>query len=273
VTAQPPLHERTGELRQPTSVAVRVTRMVGAFLAGNRRSLIISTAAAVFMGLAAPFDTGHAPLGPRLAYWLVAMLGGTVVGQVVADLFRARGWLEERPFLQAAAMTIVLSVPVTLLVWPLTLLVFGVHPGTTRLIYLFPVVLLVCAVMVAINVLASRHPVVTHAAPVGEKPAPFLDRLPPKLRGAELWAVEAEDHYLRLHTSRGQDLILMRLSDAVAELEGLEGAQTHRSWWVAKAAVTAAKRGDGRATLTLKDGAEAPVSRAYAKALREAGWY
>jgi hypothetical protein len=37
----------------------------------------------------------------------------------------------------------------------------------------------------------------------------------------------------------------------VAELEGIEGAQTHRSWWVAKAAVRDAKRGDGRATLTL----------------------
>jgi DNA-binding LytR/AlgR family response regulator len=85
--------------------------------------------------------------------------------------------------------------------------------------------------------------------------------------------VEAEDHYLRLHTSRGQDLILMRLSDAVAELEGIEGAQTHRSWWVAKAAVEAARRGDGRATLQVKGGVEAPVSRAYAKALREAGWF
>ena len=94
-----------------------------------------------------------------------------------------------------------------------------------------------------------------------------------KLRGAELYAVEAEDHYLRLHTSRGQDLILMRLSDAVAELEGIEGAQTHRSWWVAKTAVEGARRGDGRATLQVKSGIEAPVSRAYAKTLRAAGWF
>jgi DNA-binding LytR/AlgR family response regulator len=71
----------------------------------------------------------------------------------------------------------------------------------------------------------------------------------------------------------GQDLILMRLSDAVSELEGLEGAQTHRSWWVAKDAVTGAERGDGRATLTLKDGSEVPVSRAYARTLRAEGWF
>ena len=85
--------------------------------------------------------------------------------------------------------------------------------------------------------------------------------------------MEAEDHYLRLHTSLGQDLILLRLADAIAELEGLEGAQTHRSWWVAKTAVASAERGDGRATLTLKDGAEVPVSRGYARQLRAAGWF
>jgi len=47
----------------------------------------------------------------------------------------------------------------------------------------------------------------------------------------------------------------------------------HRSWWVARDAVTDARRGDGKATLTLANGVEAPVSRAYAKALREAGWF
>ena len=115
----------------------------------------------------------------------------------------------------------------------------------------------------------TRRVIVTHANPT---PPKFLERLPLKLRGAEVWAVEAEDHYLRLHTSKGQDLILLRLADAVAELEGIEGMQVHRSWWVARDAITDARRGDGRATLTLKDGAEVPVSRTYAAQLREKGW-
>ena len=38
-------------------------------------------------------------------------------------------------------------------------------------------------------------------------------------------------------------------------------------------AIRDVKLGDGRATLTLKDGAQVPVSRTYAKAPREAGWY
>jgi DNA-binding LytR/AlgR family response regulator len=64
----------------------------------------------------------------------------------------------------------------------------------------------------------------------------------------------------------------MRLSDAADELEGLEGAQVHRSWWVARDAIVEARRGDGRATLTLKDGSEVPVSRTYARQLRARGW-
>ena len=102
--------------------------------------------------------------------------------------------------------------------------------------------------------------------------AKFMERLPFRLRDSELYAVEAEDHYLRVRTSKGSDLILMRLSDALSELDGLAGAQTHRSWWVAKAGIADLRRADGRAVLVLKDGAEAPVSRSHARTLRELGW-
>jgi hypothetical protein len=132
----------------------------------------------------------------------------------------------------------------------------------------------ITAALTALAFLIRRSdPVETHAGPSDGPPARFLGRLPAKLAGAELWAVEAEDHYLRLHTSLGQDLILMRLGDAVAELEGIEGARTHRSWWVARAAVRDVERDDGRAILSLPDGARAPVSRAYAKVLRASGWF
>ena len=114
--------------------------------------------------------------------------------------------------------------------------------------------------------------VVVQAKPVQAATVRFLERLPLKLRGAEVWAVEAEDHYLRLHTSRGQDLILMRLADAVEELTGIEGTQVHRSWWVARDAVRSVAR-DGRAlVLTLHNGIEVPVARDRMAAAKAAGW-
>jgi hypothetical protein len=106
----------------------------------------------------------------------------------------------------------------------------------------------------------------------GSRPG-FVERLPRSIQSAEIIAVEGEDHYVRVHTSLGRHLLLMRFGDALDELKMLEGLQTHRSWWVAKSAVTAVKRGNGRATLKLANGLEAPVSRRYTQRLRESGWY
>jgi DNA-binding LytR/AlgR family response regulator len=115
-------------------------------------------------------------------------------------------------------------------------------------------------------------PLAPPPAQPGTGPPAFLERLPLRLRSAELYAIESEDHYLRVHTSAGQELILLRLADAVRELAGVEGLQTHRSWWVAKQGLADVMKGDGRLVLKLKSGAEAPVSRTYAKAVRDAGW-
>jgi len=145
--------------------------------------------------------------------------------------------------------------------------------GGGDLLGFVPPVLVISLAMSLINALARRRPVQTHAAPPGASPPRFSDRLPRRLKGADIHAVQAEDHYLRVHTSRGSDLILMRLADAVAELEGLEGAQTHRSWWVAKTAVKATRRAHNRAILELAGDIEAPVSRTYLSALRAEGWF
>jgi len=110
----------------------------------------------------------------------------------------------------------------------------------------------------------------THAPRAGRA---LIDKLPPRLRHAEIWSMSAEDHYLRVRTDKGEALILMRLSDAVAACEPLDGARTHRSWWVARTAVDDVRKGDGRGVLVLKDGVEAPVSRTYYPALRETGWF
>ncbi|NEX92706.1 LytTR family DNA-binding domain-containing protein [Caulobacter sp. 17J65-9] len=238
------------------------------------RGVGIAAAAGLFMGLAGAFGSDAAPLPLRLAYWVGMMVVGGVWGHVAAGFVQRRGWFGDRVWLQAALMIAVMTPPLTVSVWLATAWTFGAPLQLAALPWFFPPVLMVAAVMTGVNLLAGR----THAgpAPAPEQPAEpprFLERLPLKLRGAELYAVESEDHYLRLHTERGSDLILMRLSDAVAELEGIEGAQTHRSWWVAKAAVADVRRGDGKAQLTLKNGVEVPVSRTHARALRAAGWY
>jgi hypothetical protein len=236
--------------------------------AGWVRGLAISLAAAVFMSVVGAFSSWKAPYPARLGYWLFLILTGWLWGAFVSR-FIFRKWPVSLGIWQRVAVaSLALSIPFTAVVALATTLVLGAHFELADIPTLIGSVTTVSVVMVAINVLVDRQMDTAASA----TPAKFLERLPLKLRGAEVWAVEAEDHYLRLHTSKGQDLILMRLADAVSELQGIEGAQVHRSWWVARDAIADAKRGDGRATLTLKDGAEAPVSRTYARLLRERGW-
>lgn len=247
--------------------------------AEGRRDLIqalgVGFAAALVLTLTGAFGTLERPFGLRLAYWVFVMGVGSVWGHVCSRTLRRIGGLEDRPWLHVLALTAAIVGPVWVFVWIATGLVFFNRvPSVGHLYMLFVPVLTVTAAISTLSVFLHRErPVQTHAGPGAPARVRFLDRLPLKLRGARLIAVESEDHYLRLHTERGSDLILMRLSDAVTELEGLEGAQTHRSWWVARDAVRGAERGDGRATLTLDGGLTAPVSRRYARALREAGWY
>jgi hypothetical protein len=205
--------------------------------------------------------------------WVGESLLGGAFGLATARWLIPPSWFSGPQWRPALAIAVGVTVPMTVVIVLAAVLVRHVSVGWNFAFEVVPQVFLVSLAMTALAFLVRRPPTATHAAPTGAPPPKFLSRLPDRLKGAELFAVQAEDHYLRLHTSAGQDLILMRLSDAIAELEGIEGAQTHRSWWVARAAVAGAERGEGRATLTLKDGAEVPVSRGFARLLREAGWF
>lgn len=267
------MHQQTPELRGRTSLSVHAARVAKAFAARRGRGLLVAALGGLFMSAVGAFGSAEAPPILRTFYWVLVMTSGGLLGGIIAEVFLDRGWFDDRRWLQVLAMTAAMTAPLTVVVWALTALTFGDPWRVERMLVFLPAVAIVSLAMTALNFLIEREPPATHAAAPGAPPVRFLERLPFKLKGAELYAVEAEDHYLRLHTSRGSDLILLRLTDAVAELEGIEGAQTHRSWWVARAAVQAADRADGRATLTLPGGVQAPVSRTYAKALREAGWF
>jgi DNA-binding LytR/AlgR family response regulator len=234
------------------------------------RGLAITLCAAIFMAMAGAFGSDQGPLAVRFAYWIGLMLVGWLWGAFVSRYFFRRVGAPAALWLRILVSSLGIAVPFSVVVALAGWLAFRSHYDASTIPKLVGSVTVVTAVMVLLNVLIDRNATVTSASDI---PPKFLDRLPLKLRGAEIWAVEAEDHYLRLHTSKGQDLILLRLADAISELDGIEGAQAHRSWWVARDAITDAERGDGRATLTLKDGSQVPVSRTYARALRAKGWF
>jgi hypothetical protein len=97
--------------------------------------------------------------------------------------------------------------------------------------------------------------------------AMLISKLPQDRRGP-IVALSAERHYVRVITEAGEDLVLMRFSDAVTLCEALDGLQVHRSHWVRKSAIQDVQKRAGRIELLLPTGHAVPVSRSYEGAVR-----
>lgn len=242
------------------------------------RAIAVYAGAGVFMALLNPFGSVEGVTFPMAAlYWVLMIVWGGVVGEVVGWGI-SRLWPGLNIWLSIAALT----VPQTALIVPFVLAVEEVvmrrEVMQDNLLELVFFVFLVVAAGGVIRVLVVRAftkpdpEAAAVPAPPLKAPASFLDRLPVKFRTGDLWAVSSEDHYLRVHTSLGETLILMRLTDAIREIGALDGLQTHRGWWVAKQGLADVVKGDGKLLLKLKSGAEAPVSRTYQPAVKAAGW-
>ncbi|KQN07613.1 LytTR family DNA-binding domain-containing protein [Sphingomonas sp. Leaf25] len=243
----------------------------------------------VVLAVLGPFGSFAAPFAWRLVYWVAVVLAGylcyrpaTVAACRVADALD----LPEAALWVVACL--IATVPMTVLTWaangvwqPLVL------PSASGWLATYANVLVLGSAITLIFWLGHRR--VLRTAPVVERiepPAPpvapvvvealaapaFLDRLPPHL-GRELIALEMEDHYVRAHTPAGSTLILMRMRDAAAELEGIDGRLVHRSWWVARGHVRGMTRDGRNLRLTLTGGIEAPVARGQVEVLQGEGWF
>ena len=63
-----------------------------------------------------------------------------------------------------------------------------------------------------------------------------------------------------------------RLRDAIAEMDDVLGAQTHRSWWVARAAIADGAGLTRSREIPLTNGLSAPVARDSVDRLRQSGF-
>lgn len=87
--------------------------------------------------------------------------------------------------------------------------------------------------------------------------------------GPSILALQSEDHYVRVHSHRGEELILMRLRDAIAEMEGCPGIQPHRSWWVSTSAIADTCFTGDKPTLTMTNGLMVPIARKSIEKVRQ----
>ena len=76
-------------------------------------------------------------------------------------------------------------------------------------------------------------------------------------------ALEAEDHYVRIHTAEGSELIHYRFADAVEEMRSRNGLQVHRSFWVNKDAIESMVRRGRSFDIVMTGGKRIPVGQTF----------
>ena len=244
------------------------------------RELATAAAAGLFLGLVGPFGSylNQSRL-TVLGYWIgTVLLGAILFGLTLRPAVRLAPRLGV-PLLPAlAAATVLAAIPMSLLCHALAMALWPAPIRRIGRLAWYAQTLLISAP------LACGYVMTVGTSGPGEKagePPPqrapdatsdLLSRLPPQL-GRELLALQMEDHYVRAHTSRGSALILIPLRQAVTELTGIPGMKIHRSWWVARDAVTGVVQDGRNLRLRLANGLEAPVSRVNVAAVRQAGLF
>ena len=246
------------------------------------------------LGLLGPFGTYAMPIAMRLAYWIGFILVGYIVYRPVqtvalwlADATAIPIWVALLFAAGLAAIPLTGAVGFALAGMSLETDYLGSAFGTLYL----QVLGIGLAIQAGMWLLFNRQPPTNDLAPananvppppipldVNEIPlpetptAPFFDRLSPAL-GTNLVCLEMQDHYVKAHTLTGSEMLLMRMRDAIAELDGVEGQQVHRSWWVARDQVRAVRRDGRNMRLELANGLLAPVARNRQEKLRSQGWF
>ena len=240
---------------------------------GKWRGPISAVAIGLLLGVTGPFGSQHAyPPAVKYPFWMVIALAGFGAA-VAAERVLPSPAPRRNSVTRIVAVAAASAVPMTFFVaWAMGV----VRPGRTfspmQLLALFPYVALV-QLLIA-RVASPDEPVIVAApleppAAAPEYPPEFVSKLPPALR-RNILALEAEDHYVRVHTLHGSALVLMRLADAAALIDPRLGLRVHRSWWVAKDGVRALERTPGRAIARLVDETAVPVSRTHLPAARAA---
>lgn len=227
----------------------------------------------VMMALAGPFGSyDQIALPKRLVVWLGLTALAIVVSTVMRVLVYSRWGMQDfwRGGTLTAGLSAAVLTPVLLHLGQVTGAAYlTVPPGPVEIAsFVF------CLVM---GFSAFQHALETGpmAAFIEPEPAPPLprlaERLPEEVRGP-VCRISGRDHYVDVVTAHGTGSLLMRFSDALAELEGVDGLQVHRSHWVAAGAVAGGTREGGRIFVRLTDGTLVPVSRTYLAAVEARGW-
>jgi hypothetical protein len=231
----------------------------------------VAVGVGVLLGLMGPFGSffNGGPL-VRIAYWVGSVVAGmgliSCLGRLGLALAWRRGWplwstlpavVLIGSFVQGAPLRLV-----AIALWP------PIAHSVPPLAWYGQCVAITTPIVLVYYFLRIRP---LARARAREGLVPVAASVAPVDPGVVLY-LRMEDHYVRIRSEHGSRLEMGPLARVTAGLSGIEGLQTHRSWWVARRAIAGVERDGRNLRLRLVDGETAPVSRASVAKLRAAGW-
>lgn len=227
--------------------------------------LITPVLAGIILTLLAPLGTHSLDIGYRALFWIGLCLAGGYGAMAVRW-----GLTRYAPNLLGWRRIVLQSFGATAAVAPFVIASVGLS-GLSAIVLTLFYIWIIAIVITSFGEMAAARTAPIENADIPIRPA-LMERLPMKLRDATLYAAQSEDHYVRVYTSAGDHLVLMRLGDIADLARPLNGLRPHRSWWVAEVGVEQVRRQSGKMVIVLKDGTDVPVSRSGAKRVKDAGW-
>jgi len=233
--------------------------------------LTVATVIGLFVGVLGPYGSYmNGPLGPRVFHFIVCFCVGTLIFGVLHRLAAAGAERFKVPVWLAIGVALIVGcVPLAVFVSWLATTLWPILRGRISPLEWYGQCLFLSGPMLAFFV--GRHALKARAR-LAEEPPPGISSPATEPKPGEVICLRMEDHYVRVHTLAGSRLVSGPLERVIAGLGNHEGMRVHRSWWVARAAVTGVVADGRNLRLTLRGDLHAPVSRASVARLREAGW-
>jgi len=244
-------------------------------LLGTAREWVVDFAVAItvglFVGVIGPYGSYlNGGPGPRIFHFIVCFCVGTLIFGVLQRLAVAGAERWKLPVWPVVGVALLIGcVPLALFIgwlattlWPFLGGRIGPLEWYAQCVFLSGPILSFAVVRRLLKTRAARGQ--ASVDPIAAPPA----ALP---ASSEVMCLRMEDHYVRVCTPNGSRLVAGPFERVIAGMSH-EGMRVHRSWWVARAAVTGVVADGRNLRLTLRGGLTAPVSRASVAKLRQAGW-
>jgi hypothetical protein len=245
-----------------------------------RREIAAGAALGLFLGAIGPFGSFlNGEVALRLAYWTaITVLGVVLYGLGLRWALHKARRLGQPDWFVVPIVVAVLAGPMSVIV---AFSVTALWPVVTRYVRPFDwyAQVLVISLPITVLLLWAKRFDTTNAAHMSapnarsdtaEAQSP-CEELQAHLN-RKLMCLQMEDHYVRIHTEAGSELVLSSFKDAIDALGLHDGLQVHRSWWVSRSAVVRPVWSGRKVELELTNGIRAPVSRTSVAKLRAAGW-